>query len=243
MKIAIFYHVGQIGDWAPIYQSQVHRLYASGLIQKASHIHFGVNGDQKLFSVPETAVIQNNNNKKEETDTLISLKTFAEKNIDYKILYFHTKGVSKNTLQTNAWRLFMEYFVIDKWKECVEYLNKYDCCGTDYLKSNKHILSKRRSEYAPRSRIQTLDGPVKYPGKDTTFFSGNFWWANSSYINSLDEKYLNSYYRLDREIWIGSNKNCKAKCLFNSYMNHEEDLNGQIGNFYKTIYEEKQYIN
>jgi hypothetical protein len=129
--------VGQIGAWAPIYQSQVHRLYASGLIQESSYIYFGVNGNEQLFSLPENVIVQRNKNIKEETDTLVSLKNFASKNPDYKILYFHTKGVSRNTLQTNAWRLFMEYFVIDKWKQCVEYLNEYDCCGTDYRLAEK----------------------------------------------------------------------------------------------------------
>jgi hypothetical protein len=237
LKIAVFYHVGQIGAWAPIYQSQVHRLYASGLIQESSYIYFGVNGNEQLFSLPENVIVQRNKNIKEETDTLVSLKNFASKNPDYKILYFHTKGVSRNTLQTNAWRLFMEYFVIDKWKQCVEYLNEYDCCGTDYRLAGKTVLSKRRSGWAPKSKSQISDDLIKYPDKHITFFVGNFWWANASYINQLDEKYLSSYYRMDRELWIGSNKNCKAKCLFYSYMD------GREGNFYKDIYDEKQYIN
>ena len=43
MKIAIFYHIGQMGMGAFIYQQQLHRLYASGLIEVADYIHFGVN--------------------------------------------------------------------------------------------------------------------------------------------------------------------------------------------------------
>jgi len=60
MKLAIFYHISQIGLGAFYYQSQIHRLYTSGLISQASHIHFGVNGDQELFNVPENAVIVRN---------------------------------------------------------------------------------------------------------------------------------------------------------------------------------------
>ncbi len=48
---------------------------------------------------------------------------------------------------------------------------------------------------------------------------------------------LESDYRLDRELWIGSNPNCNAKCLFHSRMN------GDIGDFYEDIYNEKSYIN
>ena len=46
MKLAIFYHIGQIGIGAFVYINQLHRLYISGLIKEASYIHFGVNGTQ-----------------------------------------------------------------------------------------------------------------------------------------------------------------------------------------------------
>ena len=57
MKIAIFYHIGQMGMGAFIYQQQIHRLYASGLMEAASHIHFGVNGNQELFNAPLKAKV------------------------------------------------------------------------------------------------------------------------------------------------------------------------------------------
>jgi hypothetical protein len=118
MKIAIFYHTFQSGMSAFVYQQQMHRLYCSGLIDAADYIHIGVNGDQELFNVPEKSKVFYNTNWKEETETLIALKNFAYENPDYKILYFHMKGASKETLVANSWRLMMEYFVIDKWKEC-----------------------------------------------------------------------------------------------------------------------------
>jgi hypothetical protein len=222
VKLAIFYHIAQIGLGAFVYQQQLHRLYTSGLVKDASHIHFGVNGDQELFNAPEKAVIKTNYNWKEETETLMSLRDFCKENPDYKVLYFHTKGASKTNLQTNAWRLYMEYFVIDKWKECIKYLEDYDCCGTDHYPTGPTLWG---------------DGSMSYPKENTSFFAGNFWWANSSYINTLDDKYLESDYRLDRELWIGSNPNCNAKCLFHSRMN------GDIGDFYEDIYNEKSYIN
>jgi hypothetical protein len=222
MKLAIFYHIAQIGLGAFIYQQQVHRLYASGLIKEADYIHFGVNGDNELFNVPDKATIKTNQNWKEETETLMSLRDFCKDNPDYKVLYFHTKGVSKNNLQTSAWRLYMEYYVIDKWKECVSMLDEYDCCGTDYYPTGKTIWS---------------DGSVSEPKEGTTFFAGNFWWANASHINKLDNKYLESDYRLDRELWIGSIPECKGKCL------HYSRINGDFGNFYEDIYSEKSYMN
>ena len=67
MKIAIFYHVAQIGMGAFIYQQQLHRLYTSGLIEAADYIHFGVNGDQELFNIPSKAIVKQNRNNAQLT--------------------------------------------------------------------------------------------------------------------------------------------------------------------------------
>ena len=199
MKIAIFYHVAQIGIGAFIYQQQLHRLYTSGLIEVADYIHFGVNGDQELFNIPSKAIVKQNRNWKEETETLLDLKNFASKNLDYKILYFHIKGVSKGTLIANAWRLMMEYFVIDKWKECVKMLDEYDCVGSNLNQVGETLWA---------------DGTTTKPVEGTYNFTGNFWWANSKHIQTLDHKFLSSNYRIDRELWIGSNPNSNPGTIY-----------------------------
>jgi hypothetical protein len=199
MKIAIFYHIAQMGLGAFIYQQQLHRLYTSGLIEVADYIHFGVNGDQELFNVPEKTIVKRNTDWKEETETMLSLKDFAYENSDYKILYFHTKGVSKGTLTANAWRLMMEYFVIDKWKECVNMLNQYDCVG---------------SNLNPVGETMWSDGTATKPVDGTYNFTGNFWWVNAKHIQTLNHNFLTSNYRIDRELWIGSNPNSNPGTIY-----------------------------
>ena len=199
MKIAIFYHIGQIGLGAFVYQQQLHRLYTSGLINAADHIHFGVNGEQELFNIPSKAVVKQNQNWKEETETLIDLKNFAEQNLDYKILYFHTKGVSKGTLIANSWRLMMEYFVIDEWKECVKMLDEYDCVGSNLNSVGETLWT---------------DGTTTKPVEGTYNFTGNFWWSNAKHIQTLSHKFLYSDYRIDRELWIGSNPNSNPGTIY-----------------------------
>ena len=198
MKLAVFYHIAQIGIGAFVYINQVHKLYTSGLIKNSSYIHFGVNGNQELFNIPDKAKIIYNQNHKEETETLISLRDFCRENAEYKVLYFHTKGVSKESINAESWRLMMEYFVIDRWRECVEYLNEYDAVG-----SNLKILGP----------TTWSDGRQSWGKAGTQHFVGNFWWANASYVNKLDDKFLESDFRLDREFWIGSG-NGKMKSLY-----------------------------
>jgi hypothetical protein len=198
MKLAIFYHIGQIGIGAFVYLQQVHRLYTSGLIQQVEHIHFGVNGDQELFNVPDKAQVVYNQNHKEETETLMSLRDFCKNNQDYKVLYIHTKGVTHQSMNGESWRLMMEHFVIDKWKECVGQLDEYDAVG-----SNLKILGP----------TTWSDGRQSWEKAGTQHFVGNFWWANASYVNTLDDKFLESDFRLDREFWIGTG-NGKMKSLY-----------------------------
>jgi hypothetical protein len=198
MKISIFYHIGQIGIGAFVYINQVHKLYTSGLIEEASHIHFGVNGNQELFNVPKNTKVIHNQNHKEETETLMSLRDFCKDNPDYKVLYLHTKGVSKESINAESWRLMMEYFVIDRWKECVEYLNDYDAVGSNLKTLGPTTWS---------------DGRQSWDKAGIQHFVGNFWWANASYVNKLNDKFLESNFRLDREFWIGSG-NGKMKTLY-----------------------------
>jgi hypothetical protein len=223
MKIAIFYHIAQMGMGAFIYQQQLHRLYTSGLIKAADYIHFGVNGDQELFNIPEKAVVYYNQKENwgSEKETLLCLRNFCKENLDYKIFYFHTKGVSKNSINVNSWRLMLEYFVIDKWKQCVEYLNIYDCVGPE----------------------MNIVGPTLWSDGSLTkndaipFFAGNFWWANSSYINTIKDRYLISDCRLEKERWIGDGLNgCASKNMSTNF------CGPLLNNPYDHYFLEKDYI-
>lgn len=199
MKIAIFYHAFQSNLSAFMYQQQINRLYTSGLMSYVDYFHIGVNGDKPMFYTPPKSNVIYNKNWKEETETLVALKDFAYENPDYKILYFHMKGASKESLIPNAWRLMLEYFVIDNWRKCIYHLDIHDCVGVNLTEVGYTLWE---------------DGTKTYPVEGTYNFPGNFWWANAKHIQSLDHKFLTSHYRLDRELWIGSNPNSNPKCLY-----------------------------
>lgn len=223
MKIAIFYHIAQIGFGAFIYQQQVHRLYSSGLIQAADYIHFGINGDKELFNIPEKATVNYNKDWKSEKETLLSLKKFCKENPDYKVLYFHTKGATKDELSVHSWRLMMEYFAIDKWKECVKHLDEYTCVGS-------HLGTIGPSICVDGSLIEN----------DRTYaYMGNFWWANASYINTIKSRYIDSDCRMEKERWIGDSDSCYPKTLYNDINFDRDPFNF---NNYEYYFREEDYI-
>lgn len=195
-KIAIFYHVGQLGHrWKMLYQEQIQSLFTSGLYDACDFIHVGINGNEKLPFVTDKIKFVYNENKVLEADTLSALWKFSYDNPDYKVLYFHTKGVTQPTFNfnVNGWRLYLEYFTIHKWKENIDLLNECDCVGTE-------VRTKAILNYGNENQFDI----------NVSHYPGNFWWANSSYIKTLSTDYLykNNYgkntERWNSEYWIGT---------------------------------------
>src|SRR5437868_8140848 len=85
--------------------------------------------------------------------------------IHFKLYYLHTKGSSYlPTIPSNIidWIDCMLYYTFDKYNDAIKILDTYDTYGMNYL---HHVID---SEFVPH-------------------YSGNFWWANSHYIKTLDE--------------------------------------------------------
>jgi hypothetical protein len=189
-KIAIFYHVYQVHNWPKVFEEQIGNLQYSGLYDEADYIHIGINGINALpFTLNKVNRVKYNQNHGSEIDTLTDLYNFAKVNPEYRILYFHTKGVSHfnspYAANVDSWRKYMEYFCITKWRDCIASLVDYDTAGTDWV-DMAHINN------------QIL--PIPHYG-------GNFWWASSEYISKLDIKYLSEetpWKRYNCEFWIGS---------------------------------------
>ncbi len=100
---------------------------------------------------------------------------------DFHLLYIHTKGITsvdnhlkKGNAQTFInyyyWRKFLEWGVIERWDDAVKMLDEHDIVGVNYF-----------------------DQPSKH-------FSGNFWWANSSYIRTLPDPATMSWWKDLRSI-------------------------------------------
>lgn len=194
VKIAIFYHIYQYANWIEIFNEQFSLIKESGLYDEANHIHLGINGTM-IPNIDDNKIVYkiNKNQHMEETETIKSLKDFALKNPEYKILYIHTKGVGKRSVLMDDWRKMMNYFCIENWKRCLDLLDKNDTVGCNYMEKTWLGL---------------------YP-----HFSGNFWWVNSSYVDVLNHDFLETPRRWDREFWIGTGGG-KMKEIYNSKKDH-----------------------
>lgn len=226
--IYIFSHNYLVGDWETIVKDQLGLLLTSKLYGNSTKIYYCVfcyeeNAYKKFLNLVvqhdplnKIEIIRHEENKFELSTLKLLQKKANECQEEAFFLYFHTKGLTtvKNhrylglpdsDLLKNAisWRKCLEYFNIEKWKTCVEVLPDYDVVGAMYVCNG---------------------GPIY-----NNFYSGNFWWSKTSYLNKLPIIDVDSE-RIEAEIWIGKSPHS----WFNFY-------SATAGNAYLHYYDPQEY--
>ena len=175
----------------------------SNLLNKFKNIfiiNIGENINENYFNNEKIIIINFSNTiYLAENITINIIQSFCKFKKNCNILYLHTKGITSNNKNISDWSDLMLYFLIDKYEYCLKLLKIYDTIGCNFFKT-----------------------PYLH-------FSGNFWWANSNYINSLSKVniiYKNELYykqRHESEWWILSNQNVKYFCIYYSNIDHYEN--------------------
>jgi hypothetical protein len=142
------WHIAMMNNWVPLVMEQESRLIASGLLAKTDKVIVGVVGDdsiEKWNMSPELAskaTIVSGRIEHFEHTTLEALHKEAMSSAEpFKAWYIHTKGVSGhgNKDAIRDWRLVMEYFVIDRFEDCIRVLDSCDACGVNRRTSPPHF--------------------------------------------------------------------------------------------------------
>ena len=117
-----FWHIATIGEyWELIVQEQLDLLSESGLINASEQVFACVVGsEEKPESISNVEIIDRTLDVNlNELFTLQYLKQFCDTKPNCKVWYIHTKGVSHPDIYQYYWRKYMEYFNIERWKDCV----------------------------------------------------------------------------------------------------------------------------
>ena len=196
----IYFHIATIGKYQDIFDEIYSQIIESNLINQVGSINLCIvgQGDLIIRENDKIKIYQDSDISSGEFFTLDLLKTFSDSvEQNHKILYLHTKGVTTpDNPCIDDWRKYMTYFNINQYEKCLYSLNQYDSCGVDLV-----------------------DDP-------TLHYSGNIWWANSSYIKKLptinEIKFPKTSpilsIRHNAEFWIGMG-NGNLKSLWNSNIN------------------------
>lgn len=177
--IHVFIHVCNVGHWEEILEEELARIKTSGLYDACQSINLGVLGNADMHSFKKkypkiSFLFQSSDMTFFERPTLLRLYDQCRHQPHALVLYLHTKGVTRGgDVNVRDWTRLLEYFNIDKWRDCVTALTQgnHQVCG------------------------------VNWQGDPQPHFSGNFWWARASYVTTLPRFIASDYYA--PEFWIG----------------------------------------
>lgn len=196
----LFYHVAVLNHWKEVVDEQLDALQTTGLQRCPMWVGLAGADEESLawlvrrlrpFNVVEMSVHRHLDAYERPTMRMLERRAKEVKE-ETPILYFHTKGLKdgKNT-HKERWRYLMMREVVLKYRQCLGHLlDGADAVGVDW-----------------RAMVGR--------GGTISHFSGNFWWARSSYVAQLES--LDAYYekprypanwsegkRLGCEFWISS---------------------------------------
>lgn len=220
-----FMHVYTVNGWERIVVDQLRKIEDSLLGVWMEKLYVGINGPAKcscsaIFQHPKTEVLYCVDKPElEQSLTLSFIRNFASWSEDnHHVLYIHTKGVThKDSVAQADWRTMMEYYTITRWKDCVKELAESDAAGANWHLGEGHMGATSK----------TCGGEEVIP-----HFSGNFWWANTTYLKTLPVLYpLISKYQC--EFWIGKGHPIVSELWNSGIHNHrhpypEDYYKGQI---------------
>lgn len=202
-RTVVFIHVCTINTWETILESLLLDLQVSGLLDIVETVtcSFVGNVPQQLPDFLKHDKVQvvhcGTSIQSFERPTLLALQKFATANSDYRILYLHTKGVTRSSnpalaARVRDWVSVMIYFLVYKFREALHALSVHDVVGVNFLKSDVH----------------------------PAHFSGNFWWSKSAHLRHLACEIGHKYN--DPELWVMSKQGHGTVCaeLFRTGVNH-----------------------
>jgi hypothetical protein len=173
-----FYHLCTINNWRDVLGEQLEGWMDSGLADATRRVFISVVGPDAEearaiigYALGSRAKFAYSSEDPTgfERPLLGYVRRFCERDepLARAAWYMHGKGVSSphcRNPRVTAWRRFMEYFIVEQWRDCVDSLTEYDVCGVNW-----------HTEPSPH-------------------FSGNFWWAAPRYLATLPANIGTGYF-------------------------------------------------
>jgi hypothetical protein len=183
MNLSHFYHVYADGDWEITATEHMEELLISGLLDELDNLFLGIVGSKENRErvkryLPGVTVAEADTGW--EQVTLNAVHDFAQTD-NGAIFYAHTKGAWAGSELAKSWRVSMTHDTVTRWQECVKALQTHETAGAYWLRSSQPEHEEHEH-----------------------FFAGNFWWARSDYVRTLDPVKTDTRYQA--EGWIGLGK-------------------------------------
>jgi hypothetical protein len=168
MAIKVFFHICAMAHCVQVIEEQLQAIFYSGLYEELEGIYCFVTGKDEFSIKYIVTLLQLYGKKIKIIESVMNDPTFERLTLaqihkhitpEDNFLYIHSKGVTQTEPEkiTNTfyWTRALNYFMIGKYKQCLEQLKIHDVVGTYYASSPQ------------------------------PHFQGNFWWSTGRYFLTL----------------------------------------------------------
>ena len=170
-RVLVFYHIYCNKATHEVVKDQIVNIIFSGLYDRVDAINCFLVGEPHYIRKLEELIHESGqkfhivargpHDTSYERFTLLKMHDLVSPTD--KLLYIHSKGVSKEKSNNIFWwKTYMEYFLMTKADKCLELLNTHDTVGVHWR------------ENIP---VDNYIAPKHY--------SGNFWWTTGAYFLRL----------------------------------------------------------
>jgi len=214
MNTKVYINVAVMGNVNSVLNDLLTRVEESGLKDYTNEIYAIVNGDINQIDKSRKWVKwihASTSVSGQEFPTLKTIWDSSKSEEPFRVLYLHTKGVSRDNQNVKDWVDLLSYFNINKWSERISELNNNDCTGINYGGNPEDINSH----------------PAYWGyGKAPMHYSGNFWWSNSEHISKLPDPLVwipdndLTRWRVMNEMWLCQIPTGKYHCAYSSGVDH-----------------------
>jgi hypothetical protein len=131
MKLQLFYHVAQMGNWREVVTEQI-KLFAWVGLRPMT----GVLGAESIDGIDLGDILFHRDELADcEAATMQEMWKWCCEHQDDAVLYCHTKGVSEPSRRRTLWRQLMNKVVVERWRENIALLAEFDAVGFCYRTS------------------------------------------------------------------------------------------------------------
>lgn len=182
-----FAHLLLINHWYSIIMGQLRIMLNSGLYDRCDEINIGCLGkmEERLLLEKHVVIVYPKLKIRYYSSDISkyefpTIQLIENNNSEYVGFYFHTKAVTKpSATVVNVWREWLNEAILNRWHE--HYFNVTD---------------------------KGFGASGVNPMKNPDHYSGNFFWFNREYVNTLPKiSTLDPANRYHCEQWICMNKN------------------------------------
>lgn len=197
-KTAAFFHAACMNNFREVIHELLSAAKETGLKFDSLFVNIaGANAQEvieicEVYNLSKTVHYQTSALSDYEYPAIAALQEYCRRNPADRVLYFHTKGVSRpDDVVRKYWRWAMTKFVIERWQNCLARLNTFDTVGYNWKGDHysggfwwANAAAINQTKPVSEIRKSPVHVPAHFTPQEVDRIQPEFFWRTAPGINA-----------------------------------------------------------